>query len=350
MAKSEQGLQFALPLTDMTSSALTASADFAPFLIAPHFDPRIWGYSDLRPWYDVTVAPGGDLIGEVWLTGDQCRVASGAHSGKTLGQLFSEAPGQLIGSTAHPGSPLLMKIIFAKEKLSVQVHPDDAMAHKYGEPRGKTECWYTLSAEPSAAVALGLKPAVSMDQVRSGIQDGTLENSLNRVPVEKGDMVFVDAGTVHAIWPGAILFETQQYSDTTYRMYDYGRPRELHIEKSLEATKLATRSGKVPAQALSDRIVLIDVEYFRVERISVEEPRAGSTLYRDGELNPGLSYLFAASGSARLVSDAFEAIEIPAGSIAAVPAASPEFTIENVSGPDQVLDLIRIAPRWPETA
>jgi mannose-6-phosphate isomerase len=332
----------------MTSSASSASADFAPFLIAPHFDPRIWGYRDLRPWYDVTA--GDEPIGEVWLTGDQCRVASGAHAGKTLGQLFAESPAALIGSTAHPGSPLLMKIIFAREKLSVQVHPDDAMAHKYGEPRGKTECWYTLAAEPDAAVALGLKPGVSMAEVRAGIQDGTLENSLNRLPVSKGDMVFVDAGTVHAIWPGAILFETQQYSDTTYRMYDYGRPRELHIEKSLEATKLATRSGKVPAQALSDRTVLIDMEYFRVERISVEGSRPSSTLRRDGELNPGLCYLFAASGSARLISDAFETIEIPACGIAAIPAASPDFTIENPGGPDRILDLIRIAPRWPETA
>jgi mannose-6-phosphate isomerase len=328
--------------TDMTSQKPIVSADFAPFLIKPHFDPRIWGYRDLRPWFDVTA--GEDPIGEVWLTGDQCSIASGAHSGKSLGQIFAEAPAELMGSTAHPGSPLLMKIIFAKEKLSVQVHPDDAMAHKYGEPRGKTECWYTLSAEPGAAVALGLKPDVSMDEVRAGIHDGTLEDFLNSVPVAQGDMVFVDAGTVHAIWPGAILFETQQYSYTTYRMYDYGRPRELHIEKSLEATKLATRSGKVLPESLGDRTVLIDVEYFRIERFAVEKSRSSSTLRREGEPEHGLSYLFTAAGSARLVSDAFEPIEIRARSIAIVPAASPEFKVEN-SGE---LDLIRIIPRWPE--
>lgn len=320
------------------------SSEFIPFLIEPHFDARIWGFCDLRPWYDVQA--GDQPIGEVWLTGDQCRIASGPHAGKSLGQLFQEAPGPLIGSTAHPGSPLLMKVIFAREKLSVQVHPDDAMARKYGEPRGKTECWYTLAAEPGAAVALGLKPGVSMDNIRAEIANGTLEDSLRVLPVEQGDMVFVDAGTVHAIWPGAILFETQQYSDTTYRMYDYGRPRELHIEKSLEATKLQTRSGKVLAEALSDRTVLIDVEYFRVERIPVAESRASASLWRSGELNPGLSYLFAANGSARLVSDVFEPVEIPAHGIAAVPAASPAFTIESSDG----LDLIRIAPRWPGNA
>jgi mannose-6-phosphate isomerase len=328
----------------MTSPAPAPSADFAPFLIEPHFDPRIWGYCDLRPWYNYVA--GEDPIGEVWLTGDQCRVASGAHTGTTLGQLFQQAPIELLGSSAHPGSPLLLKVIFAQEKLSVQVHPDDAMARKYGEPRGKTECWYTLAAEPGAAVALGLEPGVNMEDVRSAIQNGTLENSLHRLPVAQGDMIFVDAGTVHAIWPGAILFETQQYSDTTYRMYDYGRPRELHIEKSLEATKLTTRSGKIPPRELSDRTVLIDVEYFRIERIPVEGSCSSATLWREGEPDRGLSYLFAASGEARLTSDAFPAVEISARGIAAVPAATPDFAVENLGG----LDLIRIVPRWPEAA
>jgi mannose-6-phosphate isomerase len=326
----------------MSSPAPSISADFAPFLIEPYFDPRIWGYRDLRPWYDFVA--GEDPIGEAWLTGDQCRVASGVHAGTTLGQLFQQASAELLGSSAHSGSPLLLKVIFAREKLSVQVHPDDAMAHKYGEPRGKTECWYTLAAEPGAAVALGLEPGVSMDDVRTAIQNGTLEKDLHRLPVAQGDMIFVDAGTVHAIWPGAILFETQQYSDTTYRMYDYGRPRELHIDKSLEATKLTTRSGKIPAQVLSDRTVLIDVEYFRIERIPVEGSRLSATLRRDGEPERGLSYLFTASGTARLTSDAFPTVEIPERGVAAVPAASPDFAIENSGG----LDLIRIVPRWPE--
>jgi mannose-6-phosphate isomerase len=326
----------------MPAPVLSAAAQFAPFRIQPHFDPRIWGFRDLRPWYDFIA--GDDPIGEVWLTGDQCRIATGPHAGKTLGQIFQQSPVEMIGSGAHPGSPLLIKIIFAKEKLSVQVHPDDTMAQKYGEPRGKTECWYALAAEPEASVALGLKPGISMDDVRTGIQNGTLESSLRMLSVAQGDMIFVDAGTVHAIWPGAILMETQQYSDTTYRMYDYGRPRELHIEKSLEATKLHTRSGKIPVHSLSDRTVLIDVEYFRVERVAVEGSRSSATLRRDGELAQGLSYLFAAAGSARLIGQGFEPVEVPAHGIAAIPAASPEFTVEDLGG----LDLIRIAPRWPE--
>jgi mannose-6-phosphate isomerase len=153
----------------------------------------------------------------------------------------------------------------------------------------------------------------------------------------------VDAGTVHAIWPGSVLLETQQNCDITYRMYDYGRPRELHIEKSLEAARLATRAGKIAPRRLADRTILIDVEYFRVERIPVKDTRAGATLAAADEPNPGLAYLFAAAGSARLTGAEFDAVEIPPRGIACIPAASPAFTIEDGGG----LELIRISPRWP---
>jgi len=322
-----------------------SSAMLAPFILKPQFVPKVWGYQNLRPWYDRQADK--EPIGEVWLTGDECRVASGPHAGKMLGVLFAEAPEALLGPAApRAESPLLVKVIFASEKLSVQVHPDDVMAQKYGDPRGKTECWYALGAEPGAQVAGGLKPGVTMDQVSSGIQDETLESKLNMLPVEKGDMVFVDAGTVHAIWPGSVLLETQQNCDITYRMYDYGRPRQLHIEKSIEATRLVTRAGKVPPHKLADRIVLIEVEYFCVERIPVKGSRASSTLPGKHEPAPGLSYLFAAAGSARLRGKGFETIEIPERFIAAIPATSPDFDIEDLGG----LDLIRISPRWPVSA
>jgi mannose-6-phosphate isomerase len=313
-----------------------------PFLIEPRFVGRVWGYNDLRPWYDRVA--DREPIGEVWLTGDECRIATGTHAGNTLGALFNREPVALLGPSApRAESPLLVKVIFARQKLSVQVHPDDRMAQKYGQPRGKTECWYALAADPGAQVAAGLKPGVTMEQVKAGIQNGSLEESLNLVPISQGDMIFVDAGTVHAIWPGSILLETQQNSDITYRMYDYGRPRELHIEKSLEATRLSTRAGKIPPKSLSDRSILIDVEYFRVERIIERLDHDGTSLPGEGETPNGLSYLFAAAGSARIASDSFQPIEIPARGIACVPAASPKFTIEDLGG----LDLIRISPRWP---
>jgi mannose-6-phosphate isomerase len=326
----------------MTETEQSPHLQLTPFRIAPRYDPRVWGYRDLRPWYDHVAS--GDPIGEVWLTGDECLVATGPHAGKKLGHLFHEFHESLLGAGApSPDSPLLIKVLFAHEKLSVQVHPDDKMAQKYGEPRGKTECWYALAAEPEARVALGLKPGVSLDQINAGIHDGTLEESLNVLTVAAGDLIFVDAGTVHAIWPGSILLETQQNSDVTYRMYDYGRPRELHIEKSLEATRLVTRAGKIPPVELADRTVLINVEYFRVERLPVARHRASASLPSKGEPIHGLSYLFAAAGAGRLIGPDFHPVDLPARGIVAVPASSPAFFIEDLGG----LDLIRIAPNWP---
>ena len=325
----------------MSSDERLVFAEMAPFRIEPRLDERVWGWRDLRPWYD-RVAKDGP-IGEVWLTGDECRIATGPHSGKTLGAIFEELPKAMLGEDApSDDSPLLIKVIFAHEKLSVQVHPDDCMAQKYGEPRGKTECWYALAAEPEAQVALGVKPGVTLDAVRMGIDAGTLEQSLNMVPVRAGDLIFVDAGTVHAIWPGSILLETQQYSDTTYRMFDYGRGRELHIEKSLEATQLVTGAGKVAPKVLPDRTVLVDAQYFSVEKIPVEVSRSSTSLRRADEPKKGLSYLFAAAGSGRLTSPSFAAVDLPARGIVAVPAASPVFAIQDLGG----LELIRITPRW----
>lgn len=327
----------------MAASATLPAAHLAPFRIAPRYDVRIWGSRDLRPWFDHVVTEG-DPIGEVWLTGDANLVATGPHAGQRLDDLFAQAAAALLGPAApSAASPLLIKVLFAREKLSVQVHPDDAMAQKYGDPRGKTECWYTLAAEPDANVALGLKPGVTLAQVEAEIHAGTLESSLNLVHVEAGDMIFVDAGTVHAIWPGPILLETQQNSDLTYRMYDYGRPRPLHIEKSLEATRLTTQAGKVEPAVLADRTILIDREYFRVERIPVADSRGSATLAAADRPVPGLAYLFVADGAARLTGAGFDPVDLPARSIAAIPATSPEFRVEDCGG----LDLIRITPNWP---
>jgi mannose-6-phosphate isomerase len=324
----------------MAGSQQNPAPETAPFRIEPQISTRPWGFRDLRPWYDRVAE--GEPIGEVWLTGDDCLVATGPCKGEKLGALFAKAHDAMAGAGAPTDSPLLIKTIFAKEKLSVQVHPDDAMAQRLGQPRGKTECWYALAAEPGAKVAVGLKPGTMLAQVEDGIHAGTLEESLNLLPVEAGDMIFVDAGTVHAIWPGSILLETQQNCDLTYRMFDYGRGRELHIEKSLEATRLVTRAGKVAPRQLADRTVLIDVEYFRVERIPVPGGRTSESL-RGANVERGLAYLFAAGGAGRLTGEGFEPVDLPVCGIVAVPAASPEFVIEDLGG----LDLIRITPNWP---
>jgi mannose-6-phosphate isomerase len=330
----------------------SASSDWAPFRLAPRFAERVWGSRDLHPWYN-RVAGSGAPIGEAWLTGDMCVVATGAHAGQTQGALFAEAPEALLGpaatrssETAGSLSPLLIKVIFAREKLSVQVHPDDAMAQKYGDPRGKAECWYVLEAQPGSQVACGLKPGVTLEQVKVGIETGTLEHSLNLLDLSRGEMIFVEAGTVHSIWPGSILLETQQNCDLTYRMYDYGRGRELHIQKSLEATRLVTHAGKISPKALPGRTLLMECDYFRVESVAVNGSRTSASLTGEAEPAAGLQYLFVAGGKARIFGARFEPLELPMGAMAAVPAASPEFGVEDLGR----LNLIRITPRWPHAS
>lgn len=338
--------------TGKSTQAMTTASQsgplLAPFRIDPIFVPRIWGYRDLRPWFDYPAHSGP--IGEAWLTGDDCLAATGLCAGQKLSAIFSRAPEALLGPGAAPESPLLVKVIFAREKLSVQVHPDDALAQKSGFPRGKTECWYALAADPGAQVAVGIKPGTTLGQIQEKIHDGTLESSLNLLPVAPGDMFFVDAGTVHAIWPGSILLETQQNCDLTYRMFDYGRPRELHVEKSLEATRLQTRAGKVAPQQLADRTLLLDSAYFRIERIQASASYSSAALR--GGAAPGLAYLFAPAGAGRISPPGpaadpgagFTPIDLPARGIVCIPAASPSFVIEDLGG----LDLIRIAAGTPQ--
>ena len=244
-----------------------------PFRLAPWFSPRPWGRLDLRPWYTSTGM--SEPVGEAWLTGPQSVVETGPMAGKTLAAVAAEAgealglAGGRIDNDKGAEFPLLVKLLFPNDMLSVQVHPDDAQAQAMGQPRGKTECWYVLEAEPGATIMLGLKPGATVDRVRAAIADGTLEELMEFVPVAAGDMVFVDAGTVHAIGPGVVLLETQQTCDVTFRMYDYGRPRELHVEQALKVMKLKTAAGKVRPVAMDRFTRLIEQKYFVVDRYDV---------------------------------------------------------------------------------
>ena len=140
--------------------------------------------------------------------------------------------------------PLLLKFLFPQEKLSVQVHPDDERRARVGEPCGKTECWYVAHAKPGSQIALGLKPGVTRQIWKKRFTEAR-GGSAELVNVYAGEMIYVAGGTVHTLGPGSIMVETQQQSDTTYRLYDYGRPRELHLEDGLAAVKESVTSGKV---------------------------------------------------------------------------------------------------------
>src|SRR5271165_580560 len=312
-------------------------SELFPFRLAPYFRTRIWGFHDLSPWFDYKT--DGEPIGEVWLTGEMCKAATGEFAGQSL-QAITDAHGpELLGTAFGDGEfPLLVKMLFPREKLSVQVHPDDAMARKYGAPRGKTECWYALDAQPGAQVALGIREGVTAEQIRAAIKDATLEDLLQMLPVQKNDMLFVDAGTVHAMGPGVVMLETQQTSDLTYRMYDYGRPRELHLEKSLEAMRLKTRAAKVAPQLVNSHAVLIDEKYFEIERwtLKTREDAAGLTA------NTGaVQMFFVAEGSVCVSAAGGEAFPVGRCQLAVLPAAASGVQIE-VESPAEV---IRILPR-----
>jgi mannose-6-phosphate isomerase len=225
-----------------------------PFRLSPTFSARIWGRESLAPWYGSTGTD--EKVGEAWLTGPKCVVEDGPLKGKTLEE-------------AWPEFPLLVKILFPNDKLSVQVHPDDEQAQAIGQPRGKTECWYVLEAEPGATVACGLVDGATVADVAAAIEAGALESLLKMVPVRVGDMVFVDAGTVHAIGPGVTLLEVQQTCDVTYRLYDYGRPRELHLEAGLQVVKPQTDAGLVAPQDRGGFTRLIQAKYFIVDRYEI---------------------------------------------------------------------------------
>jgi mannose-6-phosphate isomerase len=295
-----------------------------PFRLAPWFSPRPWGRRDLRPWYESTGT--AEPVGEAWLTGPQSVVETGALAGQTLAAVAAEAPEALLGPGDGAEFPLLVKLLFPSDKLSVQVHPDDAHAQAMGQPRGKTECWYVLEAEPGATIMLGLKPGATADAVRAGITAGTLEELLEFVPVTAGDMVFVDAGTVHAIGPGVVLLETQQTSDTTFRMYDYGRPRELHVDQALKVMKMQTAAGKVAPVKMDGFTRLIAQKYFVVDRYEVAATSEASM--------PGGKpmCLVGLSGTAQVESAVGEVVELLAGHAVVVPVSAGRVSVRTDSG------------------
>jgi mannose-6-phosphate isomerase len=256
-----------------------------PFLMSPAFDPRPWGTLDLSAIYPN--AKFNERIGEAWLTGDHGVVTNGPLARRSLAELSKEFGAELVGTAARDPQrfPLLLKFLFPEEKLSVQVHPDDATAQRFGEPWGKNECWYVAHAKPGSQVALGLKPGVTHALFEQAIHEKRAEEMLNWINVYQGEMIYVAGGTVHTLGPGSVIVETQQQSDTTYRLYDYGRPRPLHLEHGLASVKERTASGKVirPAPVginggTNRRSSMIAAPYFSVDLFELKEPHEFSTV------------------------------------------------------------------------
>lgn len=209
-----------------------------------------WGRKDLWPGFD-DVPEGGEPVGEIW---------------------FEDPRGN--------DPELLVKYLFTSERLSIQVHPDDAAARAAGYPRGKDEAWVVLAAEPHAMIGIGMREVMSRDALRAAALDGSIEDKLFWKAVKAGDVFYSPAGTVHAIGPGLTLVEVQQNVDLTYRLYDYGRPRELHLDEGVAVSDPVPYVAPfVPIEAAKGRLILADGPAFVLEHWA----RSGSGMLDGGE-------------------------------------------------------------------
>jgi mannose-6-phosphate isomerase len=302
-----------------------------PLLMLPAFDPRPWGTHDLSPIYPNR--PFEEKIGEAWLTGDDCKIANGPLIGQTLAQVSEKYQRELVGEAARDARrfPLLLKFLFPHEKLSVQVHPDDAQALLVGQPWGKTECWYVAHAKAGAQIGLGLKPGATVTQLEESIHDKRAEELLNWVNVYTGDMIYVAGGTVHTLGPGSVIVETQQQSDTTYRLYDYGRPRELHLKEGMAAVKLNVASGKVLRAAPEEissgsrQAHLVAAPYFAVDMFEMKDAQELST--RDDSRRSSAQILVAVEGCGVIEADGAEPVTMAKGDAVVVPASVENFRV-----------------------
>ncbi len=271
-------------IIESNGKELTVNKQETPILfLHPVFKQMIWGGSRLGTEFPYEI-PGNDT-GECWAVsahpnGD-CVIKEGTYKGKTLSQLWEEYPA-LFGNVEKDRFPLLIKIIDAKTDLSIQVHPDDAYANEHENGSlGKTECWYILECEPDSRLVIGHN-ARSKDELRAMIEENKWSELIREIPVKKGDFLQIDPGTVHAIKGGLMILETQQNSDITYRVYDYdrltdGKPRELHVEKSIDVITVPAKPVEDSVMQVADlepnkKNLLIACDYYKVWKMDVTAP------------------------------------------------------------------------------
>ena len=256
---------------------------FYPLKLAPVLKSAIWGGKSIPETFGI--GEKGQSVAEAWMMTDRedgvNLIENGAYTGLSLDEYIKQ-----VGSENVYGEgtfPLLIKIIDAADKLSVQVHPDNAYAASHGLDAGKTEMWYVLSAKEGASLVSGLREGVTPQALKESALDGTCENNLNYVPVKKGDCFYIPAGLVHAIGEGILIAEIQQNSNTTYRLYDYdrvgadGKKREIHIDKAAEVVKTQfDMSGVTVGKEVYDKngiktAILCKCDYFSVMRMNLEK-------------------------------------------------------------------------------
>lgn len=306
-----------------------------PMLLDPTLHLKVWGGRRLETVMHKPL-PTNEPYGEAWEMHDTSRVVNGALAGRTLGELLPMFGADLIGTQSDPaqGMPLLVKLLDATDWLSVQVHPDDAQAAQLeGEPRGKTEAWYVVAAEPGSRLVIGVRTDATREEVAQAIRDNRLEDLLVYAEVQAGDVLFIPAGTIHALGPGILVYEIQQSSDTTYRLYDWGRmgldgkPRELHVEKSLAVSRL----GSLPsihstASETAPSADVIDSVFFK------------TTLHQPGteviELDTGghvFHVLTCIEGEAEISAAGQPVLPVELGRTVFIPAAVGRYTLTGMA-------------------
>ena len=282
-----------------------------PLRFQPIYQERLWGGDHHRRLLGAEV-PAGGAIGESWEIADrpqaETKIRNGELAGRTLREVTAEHPEALLGPGARPDDrfPLLVKFIGSRDRLSLQVHPDDAYAkrHHPGE-LGKTEMWYILDAEPGAELMIGFRTPQTREAVSEAIAAGRFEDMVRRVPVKPGEAFFLPAGRVHAIGAGIMLAEIQENSDVTYRVYDYnrrdaqGRPRELHVDRALDVMHYDdVGDGRLEGDLRQCRdheiSILARDPHFFTNYECYHHPADGQTL-------PGFQILVVTEGSGRLV-------------------------------------------------
>ena len=303
----------------------------------PAFKDYLWGGTKLRDEYGKKCDL--DKVAESWELSchkDGCSVvADGEYAGLTLPQYIEKAGKAVLGTDCEKFEyfPILIKLIDAKQNLSVQVHPDNDYAMRVEGEYGKTEMWYVVDCEPGAGLLYGFKHEISKEEFRRRIEDNTLLEVTNRVEVHPGDVFFIEAGTLHAIGEGILIAEIQQNSNTTYRVYDYGlvgadrKPRQLHIEKAIDVTRLAPATrpcgrpqAKPEAFDGGSVLPLASCDYFTVKEMEVtshaalmaDEKSFHSLLLLDGSLT---------------LSMGGEKLEMKKGDSVFVPAGSGDYTL-----------------------
>ncbi|MDQ2944641.1 MAG: class I mannose-6-phosphate isomerase [Acidobacteriota bacterium] len=239
-----------------------------PIELLPLFRERIWGRESLEPLFPDQAS--NERIGEVWFTFEENRTSEG----KNLRTVLEESP-KILGDAAdpqHPGiCPILLKLLFTTERLSVQVHPDDDYAQQHHQSLGKTEAWYVLDSRPPGELAVGFRETLTPERLREAALSGEIEHLLAWRKAKTGDVIFTPAGAVHAIGAGLTICEIQENSDITYRLYDYGRPRELHLEHGSKVSQLGPYQHQASiVQLAPGRDELAACRYFRIERLRPE--------------------------------------------------------------------------------